>query len=71
MSKTHLSLSRDPLWKGRPRGFTLPLRNVSPSAGAGFVVGLAGELQLMPGLGKEPAYKRVDLDKAGTITSRT
>jgi len=44
MSKTHLSLSHDPALKGRPRGFTLPVRNVYPSAGAGFIVALAGDI---------------------------
>src|SRR4029077_17866237 len=68
MSKTHLSLSHDPALKGRPRGFTLPVRNVYPSAGAGFVVALAGDIQLMPGLGKEPAYTRIDIDPSGQIT---
>src|ERR1700682_1739904 len=71
MSKTHLSLSHDPALKGRPRGFTLPVRNVYPSAGAGFVVALAGDIQLMPGLGKEPAYTRIDIDRNGTITGLT
>jgi formate--tetrahydrofolate ligase len=71
MSKTHLSLSHDPALKGRPRGFTLPIRNVYPSAGAGFVVALAGDIQLMPGLGKEPAYTRIDIDRNGTITGLT
>jgi len=71
MSKTHLSLSHDPTLKGRPRGFTLPIRNVYPSAGAGFVVALAGDIQLMPGLGKEPAFTRIDIDPSGTITGLT
>jgi formyltetrahydrofolate synthetase len=71
MSKTHLSLSHDPALKGRPRGFTLPVRNVYPSAGAGFIVALAGDIQLMPGLGKEPAYTRIDIDSNGTITGLT
>ena len=68
MSKTHLSLSHNPALKGRPRGFTLPIRNVYPSAGAGFIVALAGDIQLMPGLGKEPAYTRIDIDATGRIT---
>jgi formate--tetrahydrofolate ligase len=68
MSKTHLSLSHDPALKGRPRGFTLPIRNVYPSAGAGFIVALAGDIQLMPGLGKEPAYTRIDIDATGHIS---
>ena len=71
MSKTHLSLSHDPSLKGRPRGFTMPIRNVYPSAGAGFVVALAGDIQLMPGLGKEPAYTRIDIDADGTIHGLT
>jgi len=71
MSKTHLSLSHDPSLKGRPRGFIMPVRNVYPSAGAGFVVALAGDIQLMPGLGKEPAYTRIDIDPNGTITGLT
>jgi len=71
MSKTHLSLSHNPALKGRPRGFTLPIRNVYPSAGAGFVVALAGDIQLMPGLGKEPAYTRIDIDSAGQISGLT
>ena len=71
MSKTHLSLSHDPALKGRPRGFTLPVRNVYPSAGAGFIVALAGDIQLMPGLGKEPAYTRIVIDSTGAITGLT
>jgi formate--tetrahydrofolate ligase len=71
MSKTHLSLSHDPSLKGRPRGFVMPIRNVYPSAGAGFVVALAGDIQLMPGLGKEPAYTRIDIDKNGIISGLT
>ena len=68
MSKTHLSLSHNPALKGRPRGFTMPIRNVYPSAGAGFIVALAGDIQLMPGLGKEPAYTRIDIDSTGKIS---
>src|SRR5438105_1516017 len=71
MSKTHLSLSHNPALKGRPLGFTLPIRNVYPSAGAGFVVALAGDIQLMPGLGKEPAYTRIELGPNGQITGLT
>ncbi len=68
MSKTHLSLSHNPALKGRPRGFTMPIRNVYPSAGAGFIVALAGDIQLMPGMGKEPAYTRIDIDATGQIS---
>jgi len=49
----------------------LPVRNVYPSAGAGFVVALAGDIQLMPGLGKEPAYTRIDIEADGQITGLT
>jgi formate--tetrahydrofolate ligase len=49
----------------------MPIRNVYPSAGAGFVVALAGDIQLMPGLGREPAYTRIDIDKGGTISGLT
>ncbi len=47
------------------------LSNVYPSAGAGFIVALAGDIQLMPGLGKEPAYTRIDIDPSGRITGLT
>ena len=66
MAKTHLSLSHDPLALNRPRGFRLPVRSVVPSAGAGFVVVLCGDMQRMPGLGKTPNYMGVDIDAEGT-----
>ncbi|MEX0754089.1 MAG: formate--tetrahydrofolate ligase [Actinomycetota bacterium] len=66
MAKTHLSLSHDPKMLNRPRGFRLPVRSVVPSAGAGFVVVLCGDMQRMPGLGKTPAFKNVDIDANGT-----
>ena len=56
MAKTHLSLSHDPLLRNRPTGFILPVRGLVPSAGAGFVVALCGDMQRMPGLGKTPAF---------------
>jgi formate--tetrahydrofolate ligase len=65
MAKTHLSLSHDPLLLNRPTGFRLPVRGLVPSAGAGFVVVLCGDMQRMPGLGKTPAFKNVDLDRDG------
>jgi formate--tetrahydrofolate ligase len=65
MAKTHLSLSHDPLLLNRPTGFRLPVRGLVPSAGAGFVVVLCGDMQRMPGLGKAPAFKNVDLDPDG------
>jgi formate--tetrahydrofolate ligase len=68
MAKTHLSLSHDPMLKGRPRGFTLPVRDLVASVGAGFVVVLCGDQMLMPGLGREPAFLRMDVDDQGRVT---
>jgi formate--tetrahydrofolate ligase len=65
MAKTHLSLSHDPLLLNRPKGYRLPVRGVVPSAGAGFVVVLCGDMQRMPGLGRTPAFMQVDLDPDG------
>jgi formate--tetrahydrofolate ligase len=65
MAKTHLSLSHDPLLLNRPSGFRLPVRGAVPSAGAGFVVVLCGDMQRMPGLGRTPAFMNVDLDEGG------
>jgi formate--tetrahydrofolate ligase len=65
MAKTHLSLSHDPTLLNRPAGFRLPVRSLVPSAGAGFVVALCGDMQRMPGLGKTPAFMSVDIDEDG------
>jgi formate--tetrahydrofolate ligase len=65
MAKTHLSLSHDPTWLNRPRGYRLPVRGLVPSAGAGFVVALCGDMQRMPGLGRRPAFVDVDIDERG------
>jgi formate--tetrahydrofolate ligase len=65
MAKTHLSLTHDPSLLNRPRGWRLPVRGVVPSAGAGFVVVLCGDMQRMPGLGRTPAYMKVDIDEHG------
>jgi len=65
MAKTHLSLSHDPNLRNRPSGFILPVRGLVPSAGAGFVVALCGEMQRMPGLGKTPAFHNIDIDANG------
>jgi formate--tetrahydrofolate ligase len=65
MAKTHLSLSHDPALRNRPMGFRLPIRAVLPSAGAGFVVPLCGDMQRMPGLGRTPAFTNVDVDDDG------
>jgi len=65
VAKTHLSLSHDPALRNRPSGFRLPVRAVVPSAGAGFVVALCGDMQRMPGLGSAPAFMNVDIDESG------
>ncbi|MDD3726527.1 MAG: formate--tetrahydrofolate ligase [Candidatus Ratteibacteria bacterium] len=67
MAKTHLSLSHDPTLKGRPTGFTLPVRDARLSAGAGFIYPLCGEMRTMPGLPTIPAGTKVDIDKDGKI----
>jgi formate--tetrahydrofolate ligase len=64
MVKTHLSLSHDPELKGRPTGFTVPVRDVAVFRGAGFVVPIAGEIKLMPGTASDAAYRRIDIDTA-------
>ena len=65
MAKTHLSLTHDPLMLNRPKGWRLPVRGVVPSAGAGFVVVLCGDMQRMPGYGRVPAFTNVDIDETG------
>lgn len=62
MVKTHLSLSHDPNMKGRPRGWTLPVRDVLIYRGAGFVVPVAGDIKLMPGTASDAAFRRIDVD---------
>ncbi|XXF78343.1 formate--tetrahydrofolate ligase [Myxococcaceae bacterium GXIMD 01537] len=68
MAKTHLSLSDDPSKRGRPRDFTLTVREVRLSAGAGFLVALTGDILTMPGLPREPAASRVVVHPDGRIT---
>ena len=68
MAKTQDSLSDDPQLRGRPRGFTVTVRDVYISAGAGFVVPLAGQILTMPGLPKQPAAEGIDVDDEGNIT---
>jgi formate--tetrahydrofolate ligase len=65
MAKTQMSLSHDPALRNRPTGFVLPVRALLPSAGAGFVVALCGDMQRMPGLGKTPAFQNIDIDANG------
>ena len=67
MAKTHLSLSHDPEAKGAPRGFTLPVREVRASIGAGFIYPLCGQMQTMPGLPAAPAFMGIDLDEEGNV----
>jgi formyltetrahydrofolate synthetase len=62
MAKTHLSLSHDPNLKGAPTGFTVPVRDVRASVGAGFVYPLLGTMSTMPGLSTRPGYYEIDLD---------
>ena len=67
VAKTQYSLSHDPQFKGRPREFVFPVREVRLLAGAGFVVPLAGDIMTMPGLGRRPAYRDIDLDAQGDV----
>lgn len=62
MAKTPLSLSHDPALKGRPLGFTLPIKEVRMLAGAGFLTAICSGIQLMPGLPKKPAGERIGID---------
>ena len=62
MAKTHLSLTHDPAVKGAPKGFTMPVREVRASVGAGFIYPLLGQMSTMPGLATHPAYMIIDLD---------
>ena len=68
MAKTQYSFTDDQTKLGAPRGFTITVRNVKVSAGAGFLVALTGEIMTMPGLPKVPAAERIDVDETGKIT---
>ncbi len=68
MAKTQYSLSDDPALLGRPEGFTLNVRDMYVSAGAGFIVALTGNIMTMPGLPKKPAAFDIDVDDNGHIT---
>jgi formate--tetrahydrofolate ligase len=67
MAKTQDSLSDNPKLRGRPRGFTLAVRDVEIAAGAGFLVALTGDIVRMPGLPERPAAERIDVDSQGRI----
>ena len=68
MAKTQSSISDDPSLLGAPRGFTVTVRNLKVSAGAGFLVALTGDIMTMPGLPKVPAAERIDVDENGRIS---
>ena len=68
IAKTQYSFSDDPKKLGAPEGFTLTIRQARLSAGAGFVVALAGDIMTMPGLPRVPAAENIDVDDAGNIT---
>lgn len=65
IAKTHLSISHDPSLKGAPKDYTFPIRDIRPSAGAGFLFPLAGEMRTMPGMPSHPASENVDIDETG------
>ena len=67
IAKTHLSISSDPKLLGAPTGWTLPVREVRASVGAGFVYPICGEMRTMPGLGKSPGANKIDIDANGNI----
>ena len=67
MAKTHLSISHDPALKGAPSGYTIPVREVRASVGAGFIYPILGDMRTMPGLGSTPAYMKVDIDDDGNV----
>ena len=68
IAKTQYSLSDNPALLGKPRNFSITVRDLRLSAGAGFVVALTGDIMTMPGLPKEPAALRIDCDNDGCIT---
>ena len=68
MAKTQSSLSDDPKKRNAPRGWRLQVREVKVSNGAGFIVALTGKMMLMPGMPRESAVQRIDIDSEGHIT---
>ena len=68
MAKTQYSFSDDPTKLGAPDNFTVTIKNVKISAGAGFIVVLTGDIMTMPGLPKVPAAEKIDVDENGKIT---
>ena len=68
MAKTQYSFSDNAALLGAPSGFTVTVRNLKVSAGAGFIVALTGDIMTMPGLPKSPAAERIDVDDSGKIS---
>lgn len=68
MAKTQYSLSDNPALLGRPSGFIITVKQLSLSAGAGFIVALTGDIMTMPGLPKTPAANQIDVDADGNIS---
>jgi formate--tetrahydrofolate ligase len=68
MAKTQYSFSDDPALLGAPKGFTVSVRNLKVSAGAGFIVAMTGDILTMPGLPKIPAAEKIDVDERGVIS---
>jgi formate--tetrahydrofolate ligase len=67
MAKTQYSLSDDANLKGRPSGFTVTIRDIRLSAGAGFITPMLGEMRMMPGLPSRPGGEKIDIDADGNI----
>ena len=68
MAKTQYSFSDDAALLGAPKGFTVTVRNLKVSAGAGFIVALTGDIMTMPGLPKVPSAEKIDVDENGKIS---
>ena len=68
MAKTQYSFSDNATLLGAPKGFTVMVRSIKVSAGAGFLVALTGDIMTMPGLPKVPAAERIDVDETGRIS---
>ena len=68
MAKTQYSFSDNAKLLGAPKNFTVTVRNLKVSAGAGFIVALTGDIMTMPGLPKVPAAEKIDVDENGRIT---
>lgn len=68
VAKTQNSISHEKTWRGAPKGYVFPIRDVQLYAGAGFVVAFAGDIMTMPGLPKTPAAQNIDVDDQGNIS---